>query len=37
VIEDEIHTLPSKTTFEAPPGAVLSIASPGGGGWGEPA
>ncbi|MGH7467713.1 MAG: hydantoinase B/oxoprolinase family protein [Longimicrobiales bacterium] len=29
--------LPSKTTFRASAGDVLSIRSPGGGGWGEPA
>jgi N-methylhydantoinase B len=28
--------LPGKTTFEAEPGDVISIRSPGGGGWGEP-
>jgi N-methylhydantoinase B len=31
------HTkkLPSKTTFTAPPGSVLKIGTPGGGGWGK--
>ncbi len=29
------RTLPSKTEFEAPPGSILRIESPGGGGWGR--
>lgn len=28
--------LPSKTTFTAPPGGILKIETPGGGGWGKP-
>ncbi len=28
--------LPGKTTFQAGPGVVLSLRTPGGGGWGEP-
>ena len=30
----KIHPLPAKATFSAPAGAVVSIVSPGGGGWG---
>ena len=30
------HHLPSKTTFSVEPGDVISIRSPGGGGWGSP-
>jgi N-methylhydantoinase B len=31
----ESRVLPSKVTFEAEPGDILVIRSPGGGGWGE--
>ena len=34
---DEERELPGKTTLECPAGAVLTVESPGGGGWGAPA
>jgi N-methylhydantoinase B len=34
-IHDRTTDLPSKVTFEAPPGSRLRIETPGGGGWGK--
>jgi len=33
---DRTRTLPGKCSFHAPPGSVLRIETPGGGGWGTP-
>jgi N-methylhydantoinase B len=35
-VHGRVRTLPSKVAFTAPPGGVLKIESPGGGGWGKP-
>ena len=35
-VNGRIRSLPSKTVFTAPPGSVLKIETPGGGGWGKP-
>src|SRR5690606_34289755 len=32
----EAHALPAKTTFSARAGDVISVSTPGGGGWGRP-